>query len=102
MRLDRIVTLCLARPVLAAGIGSSRRALPILMYHGISDDPQPGVSPYYKTTTSRAVFENHLRRLNESGFRSVNLDEAVRGLQAGDARLDKTVVITFDDGFRDF
>lgn len=102
MRLDRIVTLCVARPVLAAGIGSSRRALPILMYHGISDDPQPEVSPYYKTTTSLPVFEQHLRRLTEAGFRSVNLCDALGILQSGDARMDKTVVITFDDGFRDF
>jgi peptidoglycan/xylan/chitin deacetylase (PgdA/CDA1 family) len=102
MRLDRIVTLCVARPLRAAGIGASKRALPILMYHGISDDPQPEFSPYYKTTTSRAVFEQHLRRLTEGGYRSVTMDEAASILQAGDARMDKTVVITFDDGFRDF
>jgi peptidoglycan/xylan/chitin deacetylase (PgdA/CDA1 family) len=102
MRLDRVVTLCLARPLVAAGVVSRVRALPILMYHSISDDPQPGVSPYYKTTTSPAVFEQHLQRLSAAGYRSVHIDEAVRALQSGVPRNEKTVVITFDDGFRDF
>jgi peptidoglycan/xylan/chitin deacetylase (PgdA/CDA1 family) len=101
MRLDRIVTLCLARPLAASGIVSQGPALPILMYHSISDDPQTGVSPYYKTATSAGVFEQQLSRLNAGGYRSVRLDEAAAILQSG-AQLGKTVVITFDDGFRDF
>jgi peptidoglycan/xylan/chitin deacetylase (PgdA/CDA1 family) len=102
MRLDRIVTLCLARPFVASGVVSGPGALPILMYHSISDDPQPGVSPYYKTTTSPNVFEQQLRHLSAAGYRSVRLDEAVAILQSGRAQGEKSVVITFDDGFRDF
>jgi peptidoglycan/xylan/chitin deacetylase (PgdA/CDA1 family) len=102
MRLDRLVTLCLARPLVASGVVSRAPALPILMYHSISNDPQPGVSPYYKTTTSPAVFEQQLRRLSAAGYHSVRLEEAVSMLQSDSARQEKTVVITFDDGFRDF
>jgi peptidoglycan/xylan/chitin deacetylase (PgdA/CDA1 family) len=102
MRLDRLVTLCVARPLVASGVVSHPRALPILMYHSISNDPQPGVSPYYKTTTSPAVFEQQLRRLTAAGYHSVRLEDAVSLLQSGSALREKTVVITFDDGFHDF
>jgi peptidoglycan/xylan/chitin deacetylase (PgdA/CDA1 family) len=84
------------------GASTNKAALPILMYHGISNAPELGVSAYYKTNTSPALFEQHLRCLNGKGFRSVNLDEAVRHLQQGWPKEDKIVAITFDDGFRDF
>lgn len=102
MRLDRIVTLYLTRPLLASGVISHGQKLPILMYHSISDDPQADVSPYYKTTTSPKAFENQLQLLNAAGYKSVRLDQAARILKAGRALPDRTVVITFDDGFRDF
>src|SRR5581483_3268297 len=100
MRLDRMVTLYLTRPLVEMGVVSGERAVPVLMYHGISDDHEPGVSPYYKTNTSPAVFEQQMRTLAEQGFRSVTVDEAARIQQQN--RAEKIVVITFDDGFRDF
>ena len=102
MRLDRIVTLGVARPLVSLLGGSSTRALPVLMYHSISDDPQPDVAPYYKTTTSRAVFEEQIRRLTEQGYQSVDLAEALRRINTRIPTPGKAVVITFDDGFRDF
>jgi peptidoglycan/xylan/chitin deacetylase (PgdA/CDA1 family) len=84
------------------GASSDKVALPILMYHGISDDPEPGVSAYYKTNTSPALFEQHLRCLNGKGFRSVDLDKAGRLLQQSWPKEEKFVAITFDDGFRNF
>lgn len=101
MRLDRMITLGAVRPLAALGMTGRGPALPILMYHSISNDPQPGVSAYYKTTTSPALFERQLRALSQAGYRSVLLREAAEMLQAGQG-LKKTVVITFDDGFRDF
>jgi peptidoglycan/xylan/chitin deacetylase (PgdA/CDA1 family) len=102
MRLDRTLSLHLVHPLMKMGAPSHKVALPILMYHSISDDPEPGVSAYYKTNTSPALFEQHLRCLNSEGFRSVDLDEAVRLLQQDWPKEGKFVVITFDDGFRDF
>ncbi len=84
------------------GTASDRAALPILMYHAISDEPEPGVSAYYRTNTSPARFEQHLRCLNAMGFRSVNLDETSLMLPQGRAKREKIVAITFDDGFRNF
>lgn len=85
-----------------AGIVSAKRTLPILMYHSISDTVEPGVSPYYKTSTSPARFEQQIRWLTEAGFRSVDLEEGLRLAQRGIEKQEKIAAITFDDGFRDF
>ena len=90
------------RPLMEMDVVSRRRALPILMYHSISEDAEPNHSPYYKTTTRPDVFAQHLRWLNDEGFRSVDLEKGIRIAQQGDEEHRKVVVITFDDGFRDF
>ena len=102
MRLDRMVTLCVTRPLITAGLGASERTLPVLMYHSISDDPEAGVSAYYKIATNRDVFAMHIRRLGERGYQSADLAEGCRLLNTKVPTTSKPVVITFDDGFRDF
>ncbi|MGB7769554.1 MAG: polysaccharide deacetylase family protein [Verrucomicrobiia bacterium] len=102
MRLDRALSLYAFRPLVGMNAVSRKRALPILMYHSISDDVEPECSPYYKTATSPARFAQHLRWLNDEGFRSVDLEEGVRLAQQGGLEREKRVLITFDDGFRDF
>jgi peptidoglycan/xylan/chitin deacetylase (PgdA/CDA1 family) len=102
MRLDRTFSLYFFRPLMATGIISAKRALPILMYHGISDAGEPGISSYYKTNTSPARFEQQMRWLTEAGFRSIDLEESLRLAPRGFEKQEKFVVITFDDGFRDF
>ena len=96
------MSLYAVRPLMEMNVVSSRRALPILMYHSISEDAEPNHSPYYKTTTRPDVFAQHLRWLNDEGFRSVDLEKGIRIAQQGDEEHGKVVVITFDDGFRDF
>ncbi len=95
------MTLGVVRPLVKMGVVSGG-GLPILMYHSISDSAESDVSPYYRTTTSPAVFEQHLSWLNAAGFRSVGPDEAMRLVQQKAPRSDRAVFITFDDGFRDF
>jgi len=96
MRLDRTLSLYLVRPLMKTGI------VPILMYHSISDTAEPGVSAYYKTSTSPARFEQQMRWLTKAGFRSVDLEEGLRLAQRGIEKQEKIAVITFDDGFRNF
>ena len=50
--------------------------LPVLMYHSISDDPEPGVRGYYRLNTPPALFQEHLRVIREEGFTAVDLTTA--------------------------
>ena len=76
--------------------------IPILMYHSISNDPEPRSHPYYATTTSPEVFDEHLQYLHSHKYVSLTLAEAAVILKSGHPISGNHVVITFDDGFRDF
>jgi glycosyltransferase involved in cell wall biosynthesis/peptidoglycan/xylan/chitin deacetylase (PgdA/CDA1 family) len=100
IRADRLLTLGFDR-LRRLGLHSPPAGIPILMYHSISDGPEPGVSPYYRLTTPPALFRRQIRWLATNGYRVIGLDELLR-LNGNGAVGGKTVVITFDDGFRDF
>ncbi len=72
------------------------------MYHSISDDMAKGVHPYYETSTSPSVFARHMKYIHENGYQVINIDEAIKVLNDGMNATEKRIVITFDDGFRDF
>lgn len=135
MRLDRFITLDVVQPfrrmfkvegarLKAQGLNPHQSALPILMYHSISDDPEPRVAPYYKTCTSPAVFRQHMQFLAEHGYRALTVSQVVEmlrhappgfrvsssGFRVAHSEFgsqssgpnSRLVAITFDDGFRDF
>jgi peptidoglycan/xylan/chitin deacetylase (PgdA/CDA1 family) len=102
MRWDRIVALNLVRPLAASGVISHGQALPILMYHSISDDAEKGVGPYYRVATSPRRFAAQMQLLSGLGYVGVSVEEALRTMSGGAAGGCRPVAITFDDGFRDF
>jgi len=111
MRLDRLITLYLARPLLRLRDRlpssvfrppSSVLRLPILMYHSISESAENGVPAYYRTTTSPAVFRQHMVLLRELGYTGIDLERGLELIGKNQAPGRKYVVLTFDDGFRDF
>jgi peptidoglycan/xylan/chitin deacetylase (PgdA/CDA1 family) len=99
-RFDRLLSLNVFHPLarLMARYRSSR--IPILMYHRISDETE-GRHPYYETNTSPQAFARQLQFLREQGYSTVQLDRAWNCLVAGETDK-KYVMITFDDGYRDF
>lgn len=114
MRWDRLITLCVAslyrRGRAPVDRTERHRVLPILMYHSISEDPEPGVPAYYRLCTRPARFAEQMQWLAGNGWRGVTLSEGLAWLQG---RAEKSrgpeeppagrpVAITFDDGFRDF
>jgi peptidoglycan/xylan/chitin deacetylase (PgdA/CDA1 family) len=99
-RWDRVVTLYVTQPVCRCLDGQA--SVPILMYHSISDDAETGVHPYYRTSTSPQQFASQMKSLYDNGYRTASLTEVVSQLQKKAAEDQKRVVITFDDGYRDF
>jgi peptidoglycan/xylan/chitin deacetylase (PgdA/CDA1 family) len=74
--------------------------VPILMYHSISPENGASPHPYYTVNTTEDVFRSHMHFLKKQGYSSVGLESLI-----GDSsfeRTEKQVIITFDDGFRDF
>jgi peptidoglycan/xylan/chitin deacetylase (PgdA/CDA1 family) len=90
------------------------------MYHSIRDEVDSRRPSYFQTVTTPQTFEKQMELLKEADFRAVNLSVAA-GLLAGpvadstagvsrerpdqpnrDCESGRPVVITFDDGLRDF
>ncbi len=100
-RFDRLATLCLSFPLVRVLGPRQGTRVPVLMYHSISANLFGMSHPYYHIHTLPEVFSQQMRWLRHEGYRAIDLHEAWAGLEAG-TDLSKTVVITFDDGYRDF
>lgn len=101
-RIDRFLTVHVVSRIIRQPLAHPRLAVPILMYHSISDDRELGVPPYYRLATPPALFRQHLDLLIEEGFQVVSLFDALKSLTHQGREHRKPVVITFDDGFHDF
>ncbi len=69
-------------------------SLVILQYHHISD------STPKLTSLSPDLFKQHLKYLKDNNFQVLSLDAVIKSLHKGEKFADKTVAITFDDGYR--
>jgi len=68
-------------------------SLPVLTFHALDDQPSVISFP-------TPLFRRAIARLHESGFHTLDLLEAIDCLQRGVALPQRSVVITFDDGYR--
>src|ERR1041385_7528148 len=73
--------------------------VPILTYHSIDEAGPAALAPW---RLSPALFREQMRFLRERGYRSVSLDEWARAIAEQRRLPGRPVVITFDDGYRDF
>lgn len=102
MRLDRWLSTAVFHPLRQIGMAAHGVRLPVLMYHSLSDDHDDRASAYYKTSTDPLIFRQQMRFLAAEGYKTIHLSDAVARLQDNQPFAGNTVVITFDDGFRDF
>jgi peptidoglycan/xylan/chitin deacetylase (PgdA/CDA1 family) len=76
--------------------------IPILMYHSVADEDESAVGPYFRIAITPGQFLQQMTWLNEKGYRTVSLAAAMELLRTGGSTAERTVVITFDDGYRNF
>lgn len=72
------------------------------MYHSVADEDESAVGPYYRVAVTPTLFRQQMAWLHQHGYRTASLASAVERLQTGGSTTEKTVVITFDDGYRNF
>src|SRR5207302_3062603 len=82
-----------------AQVRESGERLPILMYHRIATDGPAGLARY--RTTPEAFLEQ-MRWLRRRGYHAVTSADIVRHLANGRPFQGRPVLISFDDGYRDF
>jgi peptidoglycan/xylan/chitin deacetylase (PgdA/CDA1 family) len=101
---DRFLTRYVFHPLGKALRRPGGVRIPILMYHGISDEPETGY-PYFRLNTSRRRFSEQLRFLKENGYKVIPFPDSAQLLETAEpSSVDPTrhAVLTFDDGFEDF
>ncbi len=75
--------------------GENGVILPILMYHGITEDPKR-ISTF---VISSQMFEDDLKYIQEQGYQTVTVDEVIRYVKNGEDLPPKPIMLTFDDGY---
>jgi peptidoglycan/xylan/chitin deacetylase (PgdA/CDA1 family) len=75
--------------------------VPILTYRSLSNNLFGQSHPYYQINTAPEVFSKQMRWLKNQGYEGIHLSDMLDGLASGQ-NMSKRLVITFDDGYRDF
>jgi peptidoglycan/xylan/chitin deacetylase (PgdA/CDA1 family) len=108
-RLDRFLTIYLSYRFPARGYRGNRLQVPILMYHSISNpDSENQLHPYYEICTSPEAFKMHMRYLYTNNYSVISLEKALslpaaqQSFRQSVVNPPRYVVITFDDGYKDF
>ncbi len=88
-----------SRRAVSSGGGPGRTTLPILMYHSIASEG-PAATARYRVRPEQ--FDAQLRYLKEAGFSSVTAGEWLAAARTRRPLRSRSVLLTFDDGYRDF
>jgi peptidoglycan/xylan/chitin deacetylase (PgdA/CDA1 family) len=73
--------------------------VPVLMYHRIAADGPPGLARY---RVAPEIFARQMQWLRQHGFHAVTSLDVARHLESGRPFPGRPVMISFDDGYRDF
>ncbi|HEY4027095.1 MAG TPA: polysaccharide deacetylase family protein [Candidatus Dormibacteraeota bacterium] len=89
------------QPVAVVPPGRSQVHVPILMYHYIRTNPDPGDRIGYNLSVTLADFERQMDWLAANGYHPIDFDDLRAYLLARADLPDRPVILTFDDGYRD-
>lgn len=89
----RFVTLALTSLLSMSALAAD--SFNVLLYHHISDKTPRS------TSLSAAEFEGHLQYLKDNQYHVLDLGKAINAVKGGEELPNKSVVITFDDAWRD-
>ncbi|MCC2617013.1 polysaccharide deacetylase family protein [Aestuariibacter halophilus] len=92
--LSYLSRICLLLCLLPGLAGASTDNAVVLIYHHVSTSTPPS------TSISPEQFRRHLQHLKDGGFQVRPLTDIINALQSKQRLTDKTVAITFDDGYR--
>jgi peptidoglycan/xylan/chitin deacetylase (PgdA/CDA1 family) len=98
MEVDRLITLGVIRPWRRRRPAAAS-ALPVLMYHRIADDEEPGISARRRLCTTAARFQQQMQWLADAGWRGVGVADALEHRTLSDGI--RRCAISFDDGFQE-
>jgi peptidoglycan/xylan/chitin deacetylase (PgdA/CDA1 family) len=107
LRVDRLFSLYVAGALQFRGEPGGG-VIPILMYHGISEEVDRQRGAYFRVVTRPETFAMHIRVLAEAGYLGLTLAQAHALVSKGEwtrqvnGSRRKVVVVTFDDGLQDF
>ena len=85
-------------PLANRAVGGARQ-IPVLMYHSIAAE---GPASLAQWRLHPRLFEEQLAYLQRKGYRSVSSRDLPAFLRTGQAPVERPVLLTFDDGYRDF
>jgi peptidoglycan/xylan/chitin deacetylase (PgdA/CDA1 family) len=74
----------------------SRKGLPVLMYHKVSETVADGL------TVTVPQFEQQLEYLRKNGYKTIRFRELKKLLDNQEPLPEKSVILTFDDAYRNF
>jgi peptidoglycan/xylan/chitin deacetylase (PgdA/CDA1 family) len=101
--IDRFITIYLIYPIWRRLSSENVPRIPILMYHSISDNNvKTKRYPFFETRTSPKVFADHMDWLHRENYHVISVQKAHEILNTKTKTTKRYVVITFDDGYRDF
>jgi len=100
IRPDRLITILLYTLFREWLYIKKNSTIPILMYHSVSNSAEKKLHSYYKVSTSPKRFEQQMQWLFDNDFLTVKIDKVYNEIESRYPK--KNIVLTFDDGFRDF
>jgi peptidoglycan/xylan/chitin deacetylase (PgdA/CDA1 family) len=83
---------------------SSGRSItvPVLYYHYVGDNPNPADKARDSLSITPDRFEEEMAYLSNNGYNSVSLETLYNALKGNGGLPSKAVILTFDDGYKDF